>query len=964
MEGVMSQTRTGEARRVAPGGPAAINGVLYQLLWSLFELSNARIEAAKPGADGAIQKLTIALEPSDGGDLRLGPRVDQIKARPQRTAWSLKEVIQDVIPDLYAASRQAPPGGVYRFVTEGKMGPWQRAYEFFQSFGKSPDGPPVKRSALNNTRTVFRPTSGSRFWKLEEYTERTLYDLIVEQVRKRKAIRAESAKDTFEKLQGVLGAFEFLGDQTEDCIRKKIDRELLGFVDSWEDVTDVRRRMIADLLERAVAQAEISGEPFFASHGLDGPSLTDWTNLRGRAREFLTHSSQPSSYEATPEARPDDAPKKLGEWPSDSPVMLLHGKSGQGKTWLAYSLAEAVLAWDRDLAVMVPAQGDLDKTLAYAGRRIWRDIRGRSTGEPSLAQIGDYVQKVLEKPNCRWLTLVIDDVKDRREAVQLVGQPWAKWGVRVIITCQTQVAKTLPHESLGSTQQVEVGDFTERELGRYLQEIIGDHWLAMPEDVRKPLRTPIIADTFRQVVAKRKNKGWLPQTEYEIFQQRWKELEYTDGGIAALEPLVQMVIEGSKYPWDESQIREAQVDFEAVKRLKQARWLHSTMEGDRKCYAVPHERLLSWAVAEILVSDLRHSRIEVGELGGQLRSYLFGDLEPGRFWLGYVGMDALWIAVSEKGLESKIPVLLRTMEPTAENQIHGFYGELIPTIGERIVPALLCRLRECDDRMRQSYVLRDAIRNIGGNPAAVAGAELIREERSTLRDAGARILKHWPTDEAIEDLWELSIQLEETDTANLGSRHEVSRALNACVRSKPGWIDHAIEDRKGGAKALPKLVWLIHGLPLEDGLGLWRKHKTRLVAEVPPKHARCVGACFGRFREESGAAWLIEKLSDSEDWIAGAALQGLARISPRQAIQHLHKVPEAKLYLWRHWFADQLLHADAVRTREKLRSIFQHSDRPWQIAEIYRGREHWVDRDTIDLLLDRLAVELDEVLVL
>src|SRR4051812_326305 len=113
---------------IPAGGSATINGVLYQLLWSL--LRAARLSVTSCDRDEETDRLRSAilvLEPlGGGGDLQEighGSRiVEQVKARPGGSTWSLREVVEEVLPDLYCAVGPDKPASTYRFATEGRMG--------------------------------------------------------------------------------------------------------------------------------------------------------------------------------------------------------------------------------------------------------------------------------------------------------------------------------------------------------------------------------------------------------------------------------------------------------------------------------------------------------------------------------------------------------------------------------------------------------------------------------------------------------------------------------------------------------------------------------------------------------------------------------------------------------------------------------------------------------------------------
>ncbi|MBU6173450.1 MAG: hypothetical protein KGQ60_06570, partial [Planctomycetes bacterium] len=87
---------------VPPGGPSTVNGVLYQMLFSLLTLGGYRVDRHRLG-DGRLEQVTLILEPSSGGDqqaLYPGVRVvTQLKARSTGGSWSLQEIVRGVHGD-------------------------------------------------------------------------------------------------------------------------------------------------------------------------------------------------------------------------------------------------------------------------------------------------------------------------------------------------------------------------------------------------------------------------------------------------------------------------------------------------------------------------------------------------------------------------------------------------------------------------------------------------------------------------------------------------------------------------------------------------------------------------------------------------------------------------------------------------------------------------------------------------
>src|SRR5262245_6354838 len=116
------------------GGPATVNGVLYQMLWWLLRALKMHVLECKCSqTDNAIERAVLVVEPRGGGgdvqERRGGQRVvEQLKAKAGGGTWSLTDVVQGVLPDLYLARDPSFPATEYRFVTEGRMGRWVEVY--------------------------------------------------------------------------------------------------------------------------------------------------------------------------------------------------------------------------------------------------------------------------------------------------------------------------------------------------------------------------------------------------------------------------------------------------------------------------------------------------------------------------------------------------------------------------------------------------------------------------------------------------------------------------------------------------------------------------------------------------------------------------------------------------------------------------------------------------------------------
>ena len=165
----MPSRELNERTRVRAGGQSTNYGILYQLLSILLAFAKGQIEKLALNADGFPESFTIVLEPASGGDYEtFGSRLDppevvQVKARSTGLTWSLKDVIESVLPDLYRAARVKDQGYKYRFIIEGRVGNWEGSLDFFREFGRTNC---INRDDLQRPDEIVGFSHGSSpFWE-------------------------------------------------------------------------------------------------------------------------------------------------------------------------------------------------------------------------------------------------------------------------------------------------------------------------------------------------------------------------------------------------------------------------------------------------------------------------------------------------------------------------------------------------------------------------------------------------------------------------------------------------------------------------------------------------------------------------------------------------------------------------------------------------------------------------------
>src|ERR1043165_5549779 len=117
---------------MASGGSANLYGVLYQILQTLSWTLNFHLRST----DVEKTSITLILEPRFGGDLQIAfpthRLVQQHKTRSGDRTWSLTDVVNDVLPDLYLSVEHTNSNDRFEFITDARMGRWRGALRFFQ----------------------------------------------------------------------------------------------------------------------------------------------------------------------------------------------------------------------------------------------------------------------------------------------------------------------------------------------------------------------------------------------------------------------------------------------------------------------------------------------------------------------------------------------------------------------------------------------------------------------------------------------------------------------------------------------------------------------------------------------------------------------------------------------------------------------------------------------------------------
>jgi len=973
---------------VPPGGPSAINGVLYQMLWTLLRTMELHARNCLTDArSGEIVGTTLILEPrGGGGDLqetgKSGRTVQQLKARSGGGTWSLREVVEGVLPDLYLAVDLDQPNTRYSFITEGRIDGWRDIYEsFFRSLeSRTPPADDV-RSCLDDSKPLRvgkrkpdkRKADKDPFWSDEEYTELHLFDRIVSEIRKKKAIsEAESVQTTQRKLWHLLSRFSVLEKQTMRSLQGQIDRSLHELIDYVEDLDKARNALLMSLaVLGSRGNADIDdARAFLAAQGLRSRPFSNWSDLRQLSHEVVERTLSRLGYVPDEDVRREAARATAGEWPVEKPLLLLSGGSGQGKSWRVCALARELVS-EPGLIVLVEGARGVEEALREAARVVWRDIKGHDQ-ELSLDRIAIRLKESHPERAARWLTLLIDGLSDPSDARELARQSWTELGIRLVVSCEPDIAASILRATPGRhAAPVTVDDFTPEELQRYLSISIGPNWPRIPGDVRDTLRRPLLARLYKEVAV---NEPWKYTNEYELYGRFWARLgqdELASKPLAkvALERLALSLLDDAPYPWFARQLADSGMDNEAIGALEKAGWLRSAPH-DR--FEVWHDRLLNWAVATSLINALRARVLDRETFCNHLIEAFRDERRFGGRRLGYVAMDVLWLlthSTDEAG--ELIDAAILALEGGNYNLRETLYKRLLPTLGPALLPALFRRLRRvavADDTLHEAQVIH-AITAVDSDVPASLAAELLGHESRRVQRSAMRILARRPSAAALDRLWALHVEMKAVPERFLRQKeHEIMlykesfNALRSCSKLDPPWIERAIER----AETSPEPT-LVHDLAyllgdVQSGSDIWRRCKTRLFRLVPTLHDRSLIANIFVHGDRDEIDWLVERVPSEVNLAGPWALKALARLAPDLAVRELPRLPIRELGPTKHWYVPELLAKRPEATRAQLLSMMRAAEDPWDIAFVFQGDEDSLDEEMLDVLLSdfehRLSSEL------
>ncbi|WP_391349570.1 HEAT repeat domain-containing protein [Azospirillum sp. A23] len=948
---------------VQAGGPAAINGFLYQILKHLHWLASARIEGQVSGSDVAGD-ARIILEPKDGGDARLQGKslylVEQYKTCSDGT-WSVQSIIEDVLPDLrLAVPEPLPSEAEYRFVTngrEGQLGSFRKFLEAVQKVNRPED---------------LDSTSKHHFGKKLPPTFRELFEYILSKT-KRNAERQRT--DAAASVLHLLKRFQMDFDVSAKNTAEQIDDWLRPMCANVGAEVGKRRQLIGTLMEQlSGGEAEIpvdAVDRFLTVAGLNPESAHRISQLNQLSRSILDRECAVVGYNAKLDVRRPPA------WPTEKPVLVVTAGglgakdgsgSGEGKTWQLLASLRASAQASRSVAWVRWEKGcGTDDILNKAANVIWQECLGFADTRTILGLTNWYRDRA-PSAAMPWLTIAIDNVQDKEVGRELASRRWEDWGVCLAMSVPPDVAAVLANQPVDRVHVQSLDRFSVTEIDNLLSHY-GRRWVDLPSDLQKLVRIPILAGLYIQLPFE--NFETAPHSEYEIFHRFWKRMiqrgETGDEGI--LTNLAHRVVDQATYPVPKSDWHLIGLDTHSLQRLRAAGWLVSLPGG---FVEFAHDRLLNWAVAVEVALSFEYRTRSADEIGDLLLKCAAHEHTRR---LGYVPMDALWLMAKEALTADN---LARVIGRLGESQHYGSYGEnlytyLLPTLGQCIVPALEARLSNLPEGDYQIRLIAQALSTIARQESADLSeltGQLLRSGSGARQSVGIALASAKPSGDYLNRLWDMHQERctyadkktwEEREQCPWDHRdYEASfAALQACVAVAPNWLQQRIKLADPKQERVSELGYLLNNLEHPSASDIWSEVKSDLVHKISKDKPRSLLYCIGRFRDHTLMSFLVSCLPRNEDLANSAALANLIRLDPEQAIACLADFPTSELAMARNWWLPYLLEIKPIEVRRRILEMAGNDPKGRRLLDdLFADRSDYVDDQLLRFHLRAFEEEL------
>ncbi len=927
-------------------GSAAINGFLYQILHHLDWLADVRLTGVLDGHE--VGDACLVLEPQNGGDAQAHASamhlVEQYKTRATGT-WPLSHVKVALSDVRKAVSQRRPQYARYRFVTNGRRGELGEFEDFVSRLTaiESPD------ELDNETKRNFSKSiclGDSDF--LDDLARST-----------RNSETGEVTPSERELVFHLLRRFQMQFDVSSGQLTRKIDALLRPYVNDLGEEARTRTYLVGELMKRLGAgettldRGDI--DAILKGAGLRPDRLRRVSELARTLKGSNNRISKHLRYRREHDVR--DVPR----WPQCKPVLVIAGESGVGKSWQLARLMEDC-AGNGESVVLVRAGGSAEDVLKSAANVIWQVAMGE-TSHKSLQAISNFFQEDAFQLRPPFYTVAVDDVREIDIARSLVRQDWASLGARLVISMPITLARGLVSSDREDVYLHRVADFSIDELDDLLRKF-GHRWSDLPSDLKRLLRKPVLAGLFLDLSASSFPEG--PQSEYEIFEAYWERIveRCNTGDEGVVVALAELAIQGKSYPLPRKDWASIGLSATNLSQLEAAGWLIPLERYGEVAFA--HDRLLNWAVAQLLCNKFTRKNLSVDALFEWTTGEAEGAGSDPLNRFGYVAMDTIWLLSADASNRVAISQLVERLEDHQDFGGQGriLYTRLLPTLGQRAVEILVQRL----DEITQNSIGDYRVGLIGDAFASLAqqdSVDIVSETASMLRSpswdkqlVAAKVLAVDPDVEQLDRLWNIHQQrldARELDGDRRSTAHEVTfSALRVGVAQHPDWLRDRILNADTAEERVSTLGLLLSGLEHPGANRIWREVRDVLIEKIGKTSPRSVLNCIARFGDHDRKAFVVDHLSSPGGIVSVVAMVALAVLDPDEAIRRIAELDRTQLTLQNEWLP-LLFRADSELTRQALRNLAaSDSYGQRQVEEYFEYRPADLDEDTfVELLSTR-----------
>jgi hypothetical protein len=903
---------------LSQAGSAAIYGFLYQLAGSLDALLGAHF--ARSGSKVDPDTIVAVIEPRAGADLTIQTGQGRIayQFKHRSTAVGRGDLIHKVLPDLYRAHSDRACSSYILQTTNGVSRPASALARRLVEAGRN--GPrqawlddPDMRAIAARCRPIHGATGAS-----SETFERDLASFFARFVAAEPLSLARAQAGVVAWLQRSLAYSEKATDRLDQLVGYLIGRAKTN--DAVISVDDLRARLGLARSDDAAADTVLN-----------------------RMLDRLAASLGKRDYDPALDVR---EPLAVPE----AAITIVVGASGQGKSWSLYRTASALLH-ARHPAVLVRAssRADLERQLqriiAVDGLQLAEPVQVPLLGATWQRQCGTADRIAILWEGCR-------NAADL-DAIDLEGGLGA--GLALVAEYPVGVAGDGNSAAFPSHR---VGDFTPIQLFKALERRGVDAGL-VPRNIRAMLHRPVLCGIYSRLALEM--PGWDPQNEYRVLEAFWTRARDRAGAYATvrLKALARLLVETRRAYTTDDEMAALGFTTGELEELLAAGWLSNL--GTRWSFA--HDRLLTWAISEALAFDFGQRLRSAADLIDIVKTLnaareKASDTLAG---LGFLLMDVVWQISADAARADEIAAFLAGFEDEESTGPWELYRSLLPTIGPRIIPVLVARIKRlgADDGHMAIHIVA-ALRQVMGDDRAkrdVLLDELWAHASEHSIDVALTLANGWPFHAHRDRLW--------TDYCTMSAERESDRyvserfdamdaALRTIVCDAPDWLTDLVESERS-ADEYRIAAYFLKSLDVERGNAIWSRTRDRLFGVIAPERQSVLIECIDRFGDERDAGVLALHALSDRAW-ASKAVATWAKIDPGAVLDYIEALPPlAPIPPGRDWM-DRLFDYDGDRTRTALQQWREAGDSTGgELAALFSRAEDRVDDALVSHLLAKLA---------